>query len=759
LGDKKKDSIEAQKGMHTLLKQAMLRGDTKWSLADQSEDEPESPKPFKESSFFHKLSRTVSVKSTKKFGDGKSINSKVKREKTDKSDVTRKRPRKSVAGGHLKAAQAEVAGRDSMTAEDLAKWHAGELVTDKDSWLQCLVYHPDKAFACARMIIGSTLIAYDLVVFPMAAFSLDDSLDLMNWVTCVWWTFDIPLSFLQGFYKRGAVEMRPRKIAMHYGKSWLLPDFILVALDCILLISSLTLLVDSPGPAEDSGGLRLLRTIRGTRIFRVIRSLRIVRVFSVITEAFESMLSEILIIIARLIFLIIAMLVVCHYTACAWYGLATWNPLDVDRTWVIEYDLKDADTFTKYVTALHWSLTQFTPSTNNVAPTNGAERLFAVTITVFAVVMFSNFVSSITNATMQIRKINSDKYTEEQQIRNFLSVKQVPLVVSNGIWHFYKNHYTVRKSCSYEHDISFFSVIPNSLCALLHEHIYLPTLEKHRCFWCYCKSDKESLVAMCKVAVHEKYFLHGGEIFNPRDPGTYMYFGKVGTLMYDCALYRNIYRLETQNGCWVAEAALWSKWHHCGHLTANECCEMLLLDCTRFEWMMQQRAAEVGLLRCLRTYAALFAQFVSDSADLCRPITDILGEGYSRKQEKLNKIAFKAFTSSEEAQDEMIRQLQESQVANMFSRLTRAARKKRPSLTRAFGMTTSFAKKGTKDLSPSLSHQVTGRISSQASMPKDAMPMATFSGRAIRFSISETSQGQRPSFIERAVDTNFESLT
>ena len=42
--------------------------------------------------------------------------------------------------------------------------------------------------------------------------------------------------------------------------------------------------------------------------------------------------------------------------------------------WVAAMDLQDADFPTSYAASMHWSLTQFTPATNNIAPVSGLER-------------------------------------------------------------------------------------------------------------------------------------------------------------------------------------------------------------------------------------------------------------------------------------------------------------------------------------------------------------------------------------------------
>merc|ERR1712032_372376 len=61
---------------------------------------------------------------------------------------------------------------------------------------------------------------------------------------------------------------------------------------------------------------------------------------------------------------------------------------------------------------------------------------------------------------------------------------------------------------------------------------------------------------------------------------------------------------------WLAEAALWVSWTHCGSLVANSCAEMVKLDCE----VMRRIVHKAGgpLVACLRVCAILFAHKLGD---------------------------------------------------------------------------------------------------------------------------------------------------
>merc|ERR1719281_1507425 len=106
-----------------------------------------------------------------------------------------------------------------------------------------------------------------------------------------------------------------------------------------------------------------------------------------------------------------------HISACCWYGLGTSKG---KNGWVYIHGFTNADTSFSYLTALHWSLTQFTPAAMEVHPTNVQERLFAVVTLLFALIVFSSYVSSITQAMNQLRSLNKENSKKLSMLRKFL---------------------------------------------------------------------------------------------------------------------------------------------------------------------------------------------------------------------------------------------------------------------------------------------------------------------------------------------------
>merc|ERR1719326_972496 len=99
-------------------------------------------------------------------------------------------------------------------------------------------------------------------------------------------------------------------------------------------------------------------------------------------------------------------MIVNHIIACGWYMIG--SSVDDVNTWVNFYEVLDRSIGFQYTTSLHWSLTQFTPASMEISARNTAERVYTVCVLMFAMVTFSSFISSITNATTQLRKLDAE---------------------------------------------------------------------------------------------------------------------------------------------------------------------------------------------------------------------------------------------------------------------------------------------------------------------------------------------------------------
>lgn len=473
--------------------------------------------------------------------------------------------------------------------------------------LQRFTIHPDSKLSWAHALLQGCLILFDVIDFPLSAFQLGDTqfTDLMLVIATVFWTWDVCLSFLQGFHtKNGVIEMRPSMVALHYAKRWLAFDIVVVALDWVSLI----VFTMEKDPSTES---RVARVSKFRRISRIVRGGRVVRM----AKAFERMhalvdataSTEWIVMAVRILLLLVTILLINHYVACAWYFIASSNSDEV--TWLKVQMIEHAPTIDKYLYSLHWALTQFTPCTNNIAPANARERCFAAVVVLFALVIFSAFLSSLTTAIMQIKKLNFERYSEEVLIREFMMSKRVPLAVANQVWHFFRKNYRLRSKIVQESDVPFFAVLPKRLRRELRTYVYIPTLSRFHVLRELIEHPLSPLGSQLTEVVSTLVPLNGHDLFLEGDFSTHMYHFVTGIGNY---LHNG--DIETiEAPVYVSEAVLWlTEWQHQGRLTVTgNRCELLLLDVARFLDVLDCEADDMTM-RSLRKYASLYAQHLED---------------------------------------------------------------------------------------------------------------------------------------------------
>lgn len=173
--------------------------------------------------------------------------------------------------------------------------------------------------------------------------------------------------FFLGYFEDGVYEENNFKVLVHYLKSWFAVDCIVVVPDWIMK------LLDDDGAGTWG---ELGKILKGARAIRVMRLLRLAKLQRIVLMVFDQIQSEYTFIVVNLLKMLLCVLVLNHLIACAWYGLARAVDLSGGRNWISVAGIMDESLPYRYLTALHWSLTQFTPAGMDISARNELERLF-----------------------------------------------------------------------------------------------------------------------------------------------------------------------------------------------------------------------------------------------------------------------------------------------------------------------------------------------------------------------------------------------
>mmetsp|Transcript_45534 Transcript_45534/g.101796 ORF Transcript_45534/g.101796 Transcript_45534/m.101796 type:complete len:854 (-) Transcript_45534:35-2596(-) len=455
-------------------------------------------------------------------------------------------------------------------------------------------------------IFGVLLICYDLIFLPIEAFQPDSSvfMEVMAWVSSCYWLLDIPLSFLVGYplLEEGTVEMRVPKIAVHYLRTWFLFDLAVVCLDWALHIWNLFYAANSDSGAD--AGVAFFRTAKTIRLLRFFRLVRLMKARGRINDLVEHVQSEASLILIGIVKLVAFIVLVNHLVACIWYAIGTYDTTREDR-WLRASGLEASNIWYRYSTALHWSITQFTPASMEVYPANEYERFFTVCIILSGMLIFSSFVSAITNAMNQLRNLNSWRHEQESLLRRYLQENSVTPSLTARIHNCLQKALQQSRRRVHQDEIRILQQLPLSLKFELANEIYAPALGRHPFFtFCHSCLPSESR-KIYSNGVSQKYLVISQELLTTGEAGKTMYFLTSGTLVYtreDEPEQQSV----TTTQAWLVEAAIWLKWLHVGTASSTTHCELVGVDGSKVQDILKDEAT-------VRAYAKKFWKFFAEN--------------------------------------------------------------------------------------------------------------------------------------------------
>jgi len=342
--------------------------------------------------------------------------------------------------------------------------------------------------------------------------------------------------------------------------------------------------------------------IKILRLIRLVRLVRIAKLGSVKNNVLYRLNSGTLILAFKITGMVFGILALNHYVACMWYaiGLFYEPSSNVPNTWIKANDMSEAGFKLQYLASLHWALTQFSPATNNIAPQNILERGFAILVVLFAMIVFSSFISSVTNAVNQLRAINMERIRHEANINDFITSRKINSRLAIKIHRFVRENYRRCRTRVKESDIPLFAEIPESMRIQLHEQMYMKFLDENPLLAPFAAIDRLTAVKVCHLAFTEASYIPHQDVFLEDDEAKTVYVVISGQLDYSSRLF------DWQNttvgpGAWIGEMALWVNWWHRGQFTAAGTTEVALLDAARFQVSINTSGGP--MLICLRKLA------------------------------------------------------------------------------------------------------------------------------------------------------------
>lgn len=484
-----------------------------------------------------------------------------------------------------------------------------------------LILDPSSSKRILWDILGIVFILYDCIFIPLTIFNLPEStfMTVMQMSTFGFWALDMVLNFFTGYLKGGVLVTYQVDIARNYLKTFFFLDFLLVTVDIIsFVLGNLTTEADSS--VDPSGAARVIKTYRIVRILRGIRLLRVAKLSRNFAAMLEYIQHEWINVIFGIVQLTLAILMLNHIIACVWYGICTWE--EGTNSWVDD-PVYSYDISYLYMTALHWSLTQFTPASMEVMPTSKGERLFSLIIIVFGMVISSSFVSSITNAMTRLRHLNNEHSKSFLQLQRYLRHNAISLSLGLRVRRHLVQQEKVRDKIVQEKDVQLFHFISMPLLIDLRFECYAPPLRSTEFFSQFEEAHLPCLKKVCYEAIAMKDISEGDHLFDRGDEAKSWYIVKSGLLYYSEG-GRALSKVEAGDS--LAEAVLWTPWVHRGQARAKMDTTLMVTDSEKFHaCCVKNRAAFLSATN----YANLFVEYMNtlqpqEINDLSDPDFDVV---------------------------------------------------------------------------------------------------------------------------------------
>lgn len=475
-----------------------------------------------------------------------------------------------------------------------------------------LPMNPNSTVRLVWDFVGLFLISWDVLYIPFElAFDPEENpfIVVVGWIILLYWTCDVVMSNLVGFYEEGELVMNQRRIILRYLRTWFLIDLIVLGPDWFLRLwtgssggdpgMAIQNRSSSEGEMED-----VANALRSIRVLRVVRLLRLLKVQRLMNLVYDILDSEYIFILFTLLKLTCLISVLNHVIACMWYGVGYITMENNERNWLENTNWKedkesrviDRSMVYQYTTALHWSLTQFTPASMDSFARNVPERILSIVVVFFALIGFSSIVGSVTNSVAQLQALHGNSRRQFWLLRKYLNEKGIYEPTRTRLFSFLEHEVERRRKDIKEEDVRLLSLLSSPLQNLLAYELHRGPMTGHPFFSLLDQHMQPVMYSLCHTAMKFKHFAMEDMCFVEAEGGKFMWVLIEGSFSYIRAA--NLYKLSTP-GTWLSEPVLWTSWWHRGNLEAASTSGQLAF------------VSPSAMVNCFKTYAMKYVRVLN----------------------------------------------------------------------------------------------------------------------------------------------------
>jgi len=511
---------------------------------------------------------------------------------------------------------------DGVTEHDAGYFHREEPTIEVPD-VKSFIVDPSSERRLVWDILGIPILSWDLITIPLGVFSIgptgNEIMGGAGWVTLIYWTIDLPCTFLTGYFDdEGTLVMDLRKIARNYVHAFF-------GLDVLIIVADWTsVILENLGSAAPPA-LSNMSILRVFRITRFVRLLRLRKLKAKVQALEDGISSEWWLVIMNLFGKVFSIVMVNHYICCIWYWIgsvkipALFGDIPT-RRWLTaipypQYDseghkLDEAEWAYQYWTCLHWAIAQFTPGPQNIQPQNAAERIFAIFVLLFGMVVFSSFIAGVTQARMQLSKMMSKLDRDLWLLRKFCQQHSVSRELTARM----KRYIDLVIVPNY-HKLSIVDVIliPKlsvHLRSQLNNELVSHVLCIHPFFGHLRKYHDAVMNVVSNNCIDNLSLARGDVVFGSGQVARYLLLVSDGVLDYIPVVTDT--EEHVVKGRWVAEAVLWTKWVHQGQMQASIEARAMLVDSAKLRGELIKNGLVMGFVR---KYGSAFVERLNQMAE------------------------------------------------------------------------------------------------------------------------------------------------
>jgi hypothetical protein len=262
----------------------------------------------------------------------------------------------------------------------------------------------------------------------------------------------------------------------------------------------------------------------------------------------------------------------------------------------------------RYTTALHWSLTQFTPGSMHVQPMNVLERTYSICTLVFGLILFSSFISNITASMTQLRSMSGETTRQFWLLRRFLRQHSVSSELAFRILRYTEFQCLERQNEVPESRVTILSHLSEQLRNELHFVTSFTVVRAHPLFQIIAGTSEALLHRLCKEAMSKNALAKHDQIFSEDTKSSVMYMVVDGEVC--CARSRQNEFAEKND--WLCEQALWTTWSHICQARAATECQIVCVDSKAFNTTLIK---DMAILVMTQSYAIQFVAWLNEATE------------------------------------------------------------------------------------------------------------------------------------------------